>query len=95
MDLAALENKTRAEKCKYEAPNDPRPPDIIGEKQKKIGEGTFANVYKGEPLIAPVPLSLANESGVERATGRKSQYNEYYGCHAHRQSLSRRSRRGK
>jgi hypothetical protein len=21
--------------------------DVVGEKQKKIGEGTFANVYKG------------------------------------------------
>lgn len=46
MDLASEENKTRAERCKS--------PNIVvqltneGDKQKKIGEGTFANVYKGD-----------------------------------------------
>ncbi|KAK4688291.1 cyclin-dependent kinase 7, partial [Tremellales sp. Uapishka_1] len=44
MDLAASENQRRAERCKS-----------LGDKGIKVGEGTFANVYKG----------------LEKATGRK------------------------
>ena len=43
MDLAAQENLHRAEKCEHQ-----RGLALMsGEKAVKIGEGTFANVYKG------------------------------------------------
>lgn len=47
---------------------------VIGEKSTKIGEGTFANVYKGDVVALP-PSPPANGShgfpGSEKATGRK------------------------
>lgn len=55
MDLAAQENKNRAERCEcnlyWLCWN-------VGEKQKKIGEGTFANVYKGTSIINRSSLNI-------------------------------------
>ena len=42
-----------------------------GEKEDKIGEGTFANVYKGERRFEAVRIVLTSKSGKEKVTGRK------------------------
>lgn len=55
MDLASLDNERRAARC--EAPIPTMLLMLSGEKGTKIGEGTFANVYKA----------------TERSTGRKGE----------------------
>jgi hypothetical protein len=44
--------------------------DLAGDKGIKIGEGTFANVYKGELS----GLARAEVTGAEKATGRQGAY---------------------
>jgi hypothetical protein len=50
MDLAALENLRRAGRCGYRGWTDRASTDVLGEKGIKVGEGTFANVYKGRSM---------------------------------------------
>lgn len=48
-----------------------RPDPTSGEKGVKIGEGTFANVYKGERLQLHLLFRADHVEGKERATGRQ------------------------
>ena len=51
MDLAVLENQRRTERCESDLDLCPMALDDhfvdAGQKGVKVGEGTFANVYKG------------------------------------------------
>ena len=97
MDLASEENKTRAERC--ELPGAAVKLTVEGDKQKKIGEGTFANVYKGRSVfLVRVYAEVLILSGVEKATGRKGMSEGRAMIRVgidDAQSLSRRSRSGK
>lgn len=81
MDLAALENQKRAERCECRAGQRAcvwirGGGDLMltatGEKGVKVGEGTFANVYKG--VSAVVSLSALADTGRDREGDRKEGY---------------------